>query len=183
VIIHVHWFLGSPLPLPLRSLRTRTRSALLARPTTHRLTSQEMYVRTPRCYTDDTVADVTVVLADVGGAAAKLINVCSYPSEVPGSAPSECVITPNNGFLTIVKSADPNDGTAFKFNLGTGQTSQNGTSSWTINGSGSVQLISFAPATTYDLSEVVPSGWSLGSASCVLQTSPTARRACSPRPP
>ena len=41
-------------------------------------------------------------------------------------------------------------------------------SSWTINGSGSQQLISFVPTTTLDLNEVVPSGWRLDSASCSL---------------
>jgi hypothetical protein len=86
----------------------------------------------PGCNTDDTVATTTVVLADVGGADAFLLNVCSYPSSVPGSDPSDCVVTPNNGFLTIVKNANPSDTTNFVFNLGAGQHSQNGTSSWTI---------------------------------------------------
>jgi len=128
---------------------------------------------TPGCYTDDTVAVVTVRLADMGGARAKLLNVCSYPSSEPNSAPSECVITPNNGFLTIVKNATPSDSTQFTFNLGTGQASQDGTSSWTITGSNQVQFISFTPSTTNDLSEAVPTGWNLDSASCAIQTSPT----------
>ena len=127
---------------------------------------------TTGCLTADTVANVTLQLSDVGGASAKLTNVCSYPSQEPNSDPSECVIAAGNGLLTIVKVADVNDGTAFVFNLGSGQTSQNGTSSWTINGSGSVSNISFAPGTAYDLSEVIPTGWDLTSASCAIQTSP-----------
>ena len=87
---------------------------------------------TPGCYTNDTVAVLTVRLADMGGVSAKLLNVCSYPSQEPNSAPSECVITPNNGFLTIVKNATPSDSTQFTFNLGAGQVSQDGTNSWTI---------------------------------------------------
>ncbi|RPI57458.1 MAG: hypothetical protein EHM55_01800, partial [Acidobacteria bacterium] len=124
------------------------------------------------CLTADTVATVTLQLSDVGGASAKLINVCSYPSQEPNSDPSDCVVTPDSGFLTIVKVASPDDGTAFVFNLGAGQTSQNGTDEWTINGSGSVQSISFAPGTSYDLSETIPLGWDLDSASCAIQTAP-----------
>ena len=70
----------------------------------------------PGCNTDDVVADATIVLSEVGGSFAFLLNVCSYPSGIPGSAPSDCVFAPNVGFLTIVKSANPNDGTAFTFN-------------------------------------------------------------------
>ena len=44
---------------------------------------------------------------------AKPLNVCSYESASPTSNPEECVITPDSGFLTIVKVADPDDGTAF----------------------------------------------------------------------
>ena len=56
------------------------------------------------------------MLSEVGGSGAFLLNVCSYPSGIPGSAPSDCVFTPNVGFLTIVKAADPDDETAFTFN-------------------------------------------------------------------
>jgi hypothetical protein len=128
----------------------------------------------PACYTNDTVATAVIQLADVGGAAgARLLNVCSYPSQVPNSDPSECVITPNNGFLTIIKQATPSDGTQFTFNLGAGQQSQDGASSWTIAGAGQVQFISMVPGTSYDLSEVVPATWLLSGAACVLQTNPT----------
>jgi hypothetical protein len=61
---------------------------------------------TPGCYTDDTVAACTVEMSDFGAAAdAFLINVCAYPSQEPNSAPADCVITPNSGFLTIIKDA------------------------------------------------------------------------------
>ena len=136
------------------------------------------------CYTADTVAACTVKMADFGNPlSAFLINVCSYPSQEPNSAPSECVITPNNGFLTIIKNVTSTaDQTVpqFTFNLGSGQTSQNGQSSWTINltkgfngvWTGSVPLISFAPGTQYDLTEAIPKLWKLDSVSCAIQTSP-----------
>ena len=62
------------------------------------------------CLTHDTVANVTFQLMDVGGAAnARLLNVCSYPSEVPNSDPSDCVIHPDRGFLTIKKTTETNE--------------------------------------------------------------------------
>ncbi len=122
----------------------------------------------PGCNTDDVVADATIVLSEVGGGLAFLLNVCSYPSGIPGSDPSDCVFAPNVGFLTIVKNATPNNGTPFTFNSSAAATT--GDSTWTINGSGQQQLISFAPTTTLDLNEAVPSGWRLDSASCVQVT-------------
>ena len=47
------------------------------------------------CRTDDTVADVTVRLADFGGTGV-LLDVCSYPSQQPNSDPSDCVVTPDS---------------------------------------------------------------------------------------
>ena len=53
----------------------------------------------------DTVASCTIALADVAGA--KLIDVCSYPSNQPNSDPSDCIISTstnnNTGTITIVK--------------------------------------------------------------------------------
>ena len=127
---------------------------------------------TSGCYTAETVATVVAQLADFGGASAKLLNVCSYPSAEPSSAPSECVVTPNNGFLTIRKVAPTNDATQFTFNIGAGQQSQSGATSWNITGNGQVTFISFPAGNTYDLSEVVPQGYTLSGASCALQTAP-----------
>jgi hypothetical protein len=123
----------------------------------------------PACYTDDTVADTNIVLADfVGTSTPTLLNVCSYPSGEPNSDPSDCVFEPNSGFLTIVKAANPSDGTEFTFNAS--EASTDGTTSWTIIGSSSAPFISYAPTTTLDLNEAVPAGWDLNSASCAIQT-------------
>ncbi len=125
------------------------------------------------CLTADTVANVTLQLSDVGGAsAARVLNVCSFPSREPNSDPSDCVFAPNNGSLTIVKAAPSGDTSQFTINATV--PSQGNVSSWNITGSGSVQLISYAPGTALDLSEAIPSGYSLSGASCVLQTQPTA---------
>ena len=129
---------------------------------------------TAGCYTQDTVATANIQLADFGNPAdAFLLNVCSYPSGEPNSDPSDCVFAPNNGFLTIVKVADPDDGTSFPFNASA--QSESGDTSWTITGSGSQSLISYGPNATLDLNEAVPAGWKLDSASCAIQTAaPTA---------
>jgi hypothetical protein len=135
----------------------------------------------PGCVTDDTVAIANIVLADVGASAAKLINVCSYPSQVPNSDPSECVIQPNNGFLTIKKHAPVGTSTPFTYNLGTNQTFEGGATSkqvTTTNGEGQVQFISMRPRTAgdanaYDLNEAIPATWKLTAVSCAVQTSPT----------
>ena len=135
----------------------------------------------PGCVSDDTVAVVNVVLADVGAAAAKLINVCSYPSQIPNSDPSECVIQPNNGFLTIKKHATAGTNTTFTYNLGANQTFEGGATSkqvTTTNGEGIAQFISMRPRTSgdanaYDLSEVIPATWQLTGVSCAVQTAPT----------
>ncbi len=57
---------------------------------------------------NDTVASCTLVLADVGGLAAKLVDVCSFPSQEPGSDPSDCVIArANAGKLEVIKNLVP----------------------------------------------------------------------------
>jgi hypothetical protein len=125
------------------------------------------------CKAIDTVATCSVDMGDINATNANMINVCTYPSGEPNSNPFDCVITPNNGFLTITKTATPSDSTTFAFKLGTGQTSQSGASSWSRQGSGDlITQLSFAPG-TYDVLETIPSGWKLDSASCAIQTNPT----------
>ncbi len=121
------------------------------------------------CYTYDTFVETTISGVDLAAMGnPEMINVCSYPSAIPGSAPSDCVFLPGAGFLEIVKVADPDVATNFVFNMGAGQASAGGVSSWTISGSGIESYISFMPGTGYDLSEIVPDSWVLTNASCVL---------------
>ncbi len=115
----------------------------------------------------DTRATCSIAVGDLGSTSAFLTNVCSYQTDVPSSPPVDCVVRPDSGFLNIVKVATPNDPATFAFDLGAGQQANDGRTSFTINGSGSVHLIGFAPGTSYDLTEVVPAGWLLESASCV----------------
>jgi hypothetical protein len=121
---------------------------------------------TPGCYTDDFVARCTVQTSDFGGDYPHLINVCSFNSGQPNSDPSDCVVTPESGFLSIVKVADPDDDTAFQFNAS--EASTYGDTTWTINGSGEILMIPYPTTETLDLSEVVPAGWDLTSASCTI---------------
>lgn len=65
----------------------------------------------------DTQGACTIQLSTVGGAGAKLIDVCSYPSAQPNSDPSDCVIARNNsGKLEVVKNLIPNNNAGL-FNL------------------------------------------------------------------
>ena len=128
------------------------------------------------CVTDDVVAALVVQLSDINNQAAKLINVCSYPSQEPNSDPSDCVITPNSGFLTILKKSSPTTGT-FTFNtsanaIGSGSTFTFATS---VDLGGNVfkgdrQFLTFPAGTLDYVRETVPAGWSLTSAACVIQT-------------
>ncbi|HSE32819.1 MAG TPA: hypothetical protein VLA93_14695, partial [Pyrinomonadaceae bacterium] len=129
----------------------------------------------PGCETDDTVAACTIRLADFGSSNASLLNVCTYPSGEPNSAPAECVITPNSGFLTIRKTTETSDSVATNFVFNTSVASQAGVSSFSKSITGAMtndvvaNMVSFAPG-TINISEVVPTDWDLTSASCTVQS-------------
>ena len=121
-------------------------------------------------YPNDTQAITSFDFGDISDPPATLLNVCSYPSQIPNSDPSDCIVTPGSGFLTIVKvNTVLSDTTPFTFTASAASLA--GPSSWTINGSGSVQLIPYAPTTTLDLNEAIPSLWQLDAASCEIQPS------------
>lgn len=132
------------------------------------------------CYSQDTEPEAIVRFADFSGIPTVFVNVCTYPSQEPNSDPSDCVFTPNNGFLTITKNAGGDTNTGFVFNLGTGQTFQDGTSTKTVKQGTPASLISVRPntddsnqpiagATFYDLLEAIPTGWSLTAAGCTIE--------------
>ncbi len=124
----------------------------------------------PNAANDDTVATVRIDLADIPAVGSiTLINVCSLPSSSPGSAPNECVINPAAGFLTIKKVAAADPALAFTYNLGAGQQSTTGLSSFTASQNNSEELIPFV-AGSYSLSEVIPAGWQLDDAVCALSS-------------
>ncbi|OGG23640.1 hypothetical protein A3A79_00330 [Candidatus Gottesmanbacteria bacterium RIFCSPLOWO2_01_FULL_43_11b] len=61
-------------------------------------------------YPDDTGASCTINMADVGGATASLIDVCSYPSQQPNSDPSDCIFASTasqTGLLEVRKALSP----------------------------------------------------------------------------
>ena len=126
------------------------------------------------CVADDTVAALVVQLSDINNQAAKLINICSYPSQEPNSNPSDCVVTPNSGFLTIRKESSPTAG-AFTFNTSTNSIGSGAQFAITTTPDGTVfkgdrQFLSFTPTTLGYVREDVPAGWTLSSAGCVIQT-------------
>jgi hypothetical protein len=58
---------------------------------------------------EDTTATCTIALADLGTGSAKLVNTCSYPSQVPNSDPTDCVLIPRDGFIVIDPEPAPGD--------------------------------------------------------------------------
>ena len=59
----------------------------------------------------DTTATCTIALADIGAGNPKLVNTCSYPSQVPNSNPTDCVLFPRDGFIVIDPEPAPGDPT------------------------------------------------------------------------
>ena len=108
---------------------------------------------------NDTTATCTVNLSDMGGANAKLLNTCSYPSKEPNSDPSDCVLQPRDAFIRITKVATPNDGTPFPFTV-------DGNAAATINGSGTSDPIPVTSDADHVIAENVPQGWTLTDITC-----------------
>src|SRR5262245_45079333 len=76
------------------------------------------------CTNNDTSAACCIDLADFGGkASAELLDVCSFPSQVPNSDPSDCVKTPTspNDPCTGVVCTPANDCSTSTCNSNTGQ--------------------------------------------------------------
>lgn len=118
-------------------------------------------------YPKDTSALCTAVMSDLGVTLTKtLVNVCSYPSGEPNSDPSDCVLVPRDGFLTIAKVANPDDESAhFEFRI-------DGSSDvvYDTYGSGSSSVIPVRSDIDHSIGESLPAGWSLASARCSNQS-------------
>ncbi len=54
----------------------------------------------------DAKASCTILFTTIvsSGAPSTLTNTCSYPSQQPNSAPSDCLLIPRDGFLTLAKT-------------------------------------------------------------------------------
>ena len=120
----------------------------------------------------DVIAACSIPLSLIGGGAANLLNVCSFPSGSPNSNPFDCVVTPGAGFLMIKKATTPqHSDERFYFTISpapAGGASHNLKDSTTnVEQTG---LISAAPGSkAYSVGEgTLPSGWTLNSASCAF---------------
>lgn len=66
---------------------------------------------------NDTNASCTIFMSEVGGGTAQLVDVCSFPSDVPHSDPSDCIKTAaRTGKLEVIKDLLPSNDTGL-FNL------------------------------------------------------------------
>ncbi len=104
---------------------------------------------------NDTKASCSIDLTDVGGATvANLLDVCSYPSDIPNSDPSDCVVIRfDKGNLNIIKNVVPDDtSTNWDFNV-SGATPY----SVSINGDGTSGIRSVGLG-TYSITETAGTG-------------------------
>jgi hypothetical protein len=122
-------------------------------------------------YPNDVLAECDLDLANLPAASnTNLLNVCSFPSGEPNSNPFDCVVTPGAGYLVIQKATTPTSAQTFTFTLDPG--ARDGTTSFTApgtNGSGgpgATGLIAVEPNTTFQITETVPTEWTLASVSC-----------------
>ncbi|MGW8281862.1 MAG: DUF7507 domain-containing protein, partial [Gemmatimonadota bacterium] len=104
-----------------------------------------------------------------------LLNVCSFPSGEPNSNPFDCVITPGAGYLVIKKATTPATTSNFSFALS--PSARDGQSTFSLPGSdgsggpGASSLIAVTPD-DYTVTETVPGGWNLTTASCTDGSNP-----------
>lgn len=115
----------------------------------------------------DTQAICHIDLDDVGGlGTAQLVNTCSYPSQEPTSAPSDCVLIPRDAFLKIVKDADPDAG-SFPFNMGITDAGAPFPLVFTAQGDDESTLMAIRSDKSYKITETVPANWNVdGTPSC-----------------
>ncbi|MEX0682833.1 MAG: hypothetical protein WD472_05200, partial [Dehalococcoidia bacterium] len=99
-----------------------------------------------------------------------LVNVCSYPSIGNGgnNNPFDCITTPGDGFLVIKKEAGSDTSTNFVFAISPAPPAPE-PSSYTVVGTGQTAPIGQAVGATNSVTETIPSGWNLVSASCVKE--------------
>jgi len=106
--------------------------------------------------------------------AAKLTNVCSYPSTQPNSDPSDCNNPPGSGFLQITKLAGQTAAPykTFSFNVTSNPSTIDGQNNCPTATPCNVTATQIQTATlsllvgTASIQEVVPSGWSLLASYC-----------------
>ncbi len=127
---------------------------------------------------NDTKASCIFSFADMmlpgagGESSATLLNVCSYPSQVPNSDPSDCVVTPGTAFLIIKKNVGSDPDATFDFTLSPAANDGKDMESITTSGgTGQSGLFLVDAETLYSLTESIPMFWELNSATCVGGTS------------
>jgi plastocyanin len=131
-------------------------------------------------YPQDTQASCWFDFADMslpgggGESSATLLNVCSYPSQVPNSDPSDCVVAPGTAFLIIEKDVGDAPDASFDFALSPPSSSGDGAATiTTIDGTGLSDVFTVDAGTIYAVTELVPESWSLTDASCARDGSST----------
>jgi hypothetical protein len=103
-----------------------------------------------------------------------LLNVCSFPSGEPNSNPFDCVVRDGAGFIQIVKLTTVTTTDKFGFTLAPAST--DGSSKYAVQGGVTTALIPVVPTSgnnRYSLTELLPTGWNLTTASCKIDNATT----------
>ena len=121
----------------------------------------------------DTQAVCSIDLSAVGGfGTANLVNTCSYPSQEPTSAPSDCVLIPRDAFIRVTKITSSATDPIFDFSLGIqGETATVPSALHNVAGAvspgTSTSYVGIRSDKKYNLAEVVPANWAIdGTPSC-----------------
>jgi hypothetical protein len=120
-------------------------------------------------YNLDSTVEVDIPKSKIPGDEA-LVNVCSYPSAGNGgnNNPFDCVVTPGAGFLKIVKNAGADATTNFTFTVNPAPEPPN-PATQTITGTNQTKALPALIGSNYSVTEAVPAGWVLTSASCTIE--------------
>ncbi|HET7857429.1 MAG TPA: hypothetical protein VFL41_13310, partial [Gaiellaceae bacterium] len=157
----------NPTPLPVVGVTAGTIGSGGLDRTSNLITDTDPFSPDGSNYPDDSTLQVNIPKALIPGGL--LVNVCSYPSAGNGgnNNPFDCIVTPGAGFLVIVKEAGNDTTTSFPFAVE--PVPAGVPSTYTIVGSGSNPPIGVVAGTNVEtVTETVPTGWSLSSASCKL---------------
>jgi hypothetical protein len=102
-----------------------------------------------------------------------LVNVCSYPSAGNGgnNNPFDCITTPGGGLLTITKNVAGGTSQTFTFNVSPAPPAPQASSYQLTptSGTASTDPIGIGITSSQSVSETIPGGWTLSSASCSVE--------------
>ncbi len=128
---------------------------------------------------NDSTLEIDILKSTAGGilpVGSQLVNVCSYPSAGNGgnNNPFDCITSPGGGFVTIVKNVAGGTTQSFGFTVAPAPPAPE-PATYTLSptaaksGTDTTGPIGALIATNESVTETIPSGWTLSSASCSIE--------------